>query len=57
MVEVFHSPTCKACLLNILQVEVSDCLLQSFKLAEHNAKGTMIVFGEETLLKNVDSIW
>lgn len=51
MVEVFHSSTHKACLLDILQVEVRDRLCQSFKLAKHNPRGMMIIFGEETLLK------
>lgn len=38
MVKVFHSLTHKACLLNILQVEMSDHLCQTSKLAKHKPR-------------------
>lgn len=38
MVKVFHSLTHKACLLNILQVEMRDRLCQSSKLAKRKPR-------------------
>lgn len=61
VVKGFHSLTHKACLLNILQGEVSYHLCQSSKLAKHKTRAgkpqccVVICPGEETLLKNVDS--